>query len=466
MSVGLAAALLGSSVTVASADRQAVVATIHEPGGVVATPPAVTIESLEANSCTTYSGPAPALYDQAGSIQAQPPGPNSWSLATVLECGLVPGVSPNAVTELTIRQLNGAVETARASTLSTADLSASGDFADSAQPLIAYDGSNILYYRPWRGGSDQNYRDKVEEPAPSPLAIDVYEGPPLTVVAQASSATVTAGAVVDFSAAVSDTGGGAPPDPSTLSYSWDFDGGAASSTGATPKVTFPTAGTYSVTVQVTDTAGGGGADTTLLTVNAAANTPTTPAPPANAPPTGPAQSNGATPHGVAGKQTASHGATTTKSPAAKPTHATKSSAAARTKASQQTKTTTQPASSSPSTTTGTPGAGTAVPAASHRAAHASTPVKGPPKGASGSAAGAATIDGRLISAVAALPVESSPLVSVVVASPATAPEVRRPTRPSILPVLAAVLTILALLGLGARHQLGWRRRPRTVLAGS
>ncbi|HEY5195418.1 MAG TPA: PKD domain-containing protein [Solirubrobacteraceae bacterium] len=464
MSVGLAAALLGSSVTVAAADRQAVVATIHEPGGVVATPPAVTIERLEAsaNPCMTYSGPAPALYDQSGSVQAQPPGPNSWSLATVLECGLVPGVALNAVTEVVVRQLSGAAETGRASTLSTADLSATGDFADSAQPLIAYDGSNILYYRPWRGGSDQNYRDKVEEPPPSPLAIDVYEGPPLTVVAQESSGTVTAGAVVDFSATVSDAGGGAPPDQSTLSYSWDFDGGAASSTAAAPKVTFPTAGTYSVTVQVTDTAGGGGADTTLLTVNPAANTPTTPAPPANAPPTGPANSNGATPHGIAGKHTASHGATT-KSPAAKPTHGTKSSAAAGTKA--QSKTTTQPAPSPPSTTTATPGAGTTAPPASHHAAHSSTPVKGPAQGASGLAAGAATIDGRLISDVAPLPVESSPLVRVVVASPATAPEVRRPTGSSILPAVAALLTILVLLSLGARHQLGWRRRPGTVVLG-
>jgi PKD repeat protein len=459
-SVGLAAALLASSAAIALADRPAVAVTIHEPGGVVARPPAVTIEALQGNDCPTYSGPAPALYDQSGTV-SQPPGPNAWSLATVLECGLVPGVSPSAVTELTVRDLHGVVETGKGATLTTADLVPPGDFADGAQPLIVDGGSVIDYYRPWRGGSDLNYPDTVQEPSPSPLAIDVYEGPPLTVVARASSASVAAGAVVDFSATVADADDAGSPDPATLSYAWDFDGGAAASTAATPSVPFPNAGTYLVTVQVTDTAGGGGADTTLVTVNPAANTPTPP-PPANAPATGPAQGGGGTPGAGPGKQTASHGSTTTKHPADKATHPTKPAAAVR-PAAGRTNTTTVPASNSVSAQATTRVPTSTTPAAAQPAARGATPVKGPRKRATGATSGAGTVDGRLISDVAPLPVSSSPLVSIVVARPAAAPEVRRAVGASIVPALAAAISVLLLLGLGARHQLGWRRRPGTSL---
>lgn len=461
--------MLACSAAGAVADRPAVVATLHEPGGVVTTPPAVTIEALEANACTTYSGQVPQLYGPHGAVSAQPPGPNTWSLAEVLECGLVPGVAPGAVTELSVRKLNGATETGAASTLLGTELTSTKDFVDGALPLITYDGSNVIYYRPWRGGGDQNAGDKVEQPNPSPLAIDVFEGAPLTVVAQASSATVTAGVVVGFSATVSDASGGGSPSPSTLSYAWDFDGGAGETTSAsaTPSETFATAGTYNVTVQVTDIAGGGGADTATITVNPAANTPPSQTPPAKAPPTGPAQGGGPSPGGAPGKQTTSHGATTTKHPTAKVTHhttttpATVTPKAASHQAPPQTNPPTTPASPS-AAATGT----TAAPPAVHPTAEVSTPVKGPPKGAAAAPAGAGVIDGQLISDVAPLPVESSPLVSVVVASPATAPEVRRPARASILPVLAAALTIALLLGLGAGHQLGWRRRAVTALPGN
>jgi hypothetical protein len=79
------------------------------------------------------------------------------------------------------------------------------------------------------------------------------------------------------------------------------------------------------------------------------------------------------------------------------------------------------------------------------------------------ASGGQVVDGRVISEVTPLPLDASPLVTIVAASPATAPAVRRPARTSIVAGLSAGLAILVLLGLGARHQLGWRRGSRTRL---
>ena len=76
------------------------------------------------------------------------------------------------------------------------------------------------YDRPQRNASDLDYLDELQQN--DPIAIDVFEGPPLTVKASASPTTVTAGATVDFSAAVSGNSG------SALSYTWSFDGGAPS----------------------------------------------------------------------------------------------------------------------------------------------------------------------------------------------------------------------------------------------
>lgn len=447
----LTAGAVGSSPAVAADDRPALSATIHSSGGGVQTEVA-TLGALAANSCPLYSGATPALHSPQGAeLSPALSATQTWSIATVLQCGLVPGVAPGAVTRLTVTALHGP-ELGTLSQLTPVDLTGAGDFADSAQPLITYDGSNILYYRPWRGGADHNAGDEVIQPGQAPIAVDVYEGPPLAVTAQASSTTVTAGATIHFSAAVNDAAGGTPPPASTLSYAWDFDGGATSptSSAAAPDETFPNAGTYSVTLSVTDTAGGGGADTTLITVNPAGNAQTTP-PAANAPPTGPANSNGINPGGIAGKRTPSPGGAT-KAPAAELSHGTKSTAGSRPARTihAANPVTPVPASTRPTT----------VPAAAKSGPRAGTPVKGPAKAPAGAGAQGKLIDGRVISDVAPLALDASPLVSVVVASPATAPQVRRPAGASILRAAAAALAVVVLLLLGAAHQLRWLRDPR------
>ena len=112
---------------------------------------------------------------------------------------------------------------------------------------------SIQYDRPWRGGNDNNFNDQVTQTSGSPLAIEVFEGPLLTVTPTASATTVPAGSTVSFSATYE------PSNVSGVTYNWSFDGGAANSTASAPTVTFNTGGTYKVTVQVSDDEGGGGA---------------------------------------------------------------------------------------------------------------------------------------------------------------------------------------------------------------
>jgi PKD domain len=417
--------------------------------GNASTPSVVSIATLKANTCQTSPGDAPALYNSNGPEPiGEPLSSNSWSLATVLECGL--GVAPDGVTGVTVFRTDGTAE----ATLSAKDLSTQTDTFEnpSELPVIDYDGEHIVYYRPWRGGSDANAGDQVTEDQHVPLAIDVYQGPLLTVTATASDANISAGGSVTFGETVTGGGGAA------LSYRWNFGGGAANTTSnaAAPVESFPSAGTFSVTLEVTDADGGGGADTIPITVQSSEEPPGTQA---NAPPTGPAQSNGPTSGGSPGKPSptqsagikparntgAKHGATPT---TGKTVHRIKPTTAAK-----------------PPTRAGASDrASTASPdATARKTTHSSTPVKGPRKRPVTAASGGQVVDGRVISEVTPLPLDASPLVTIVAASPATAPAVRRPAGTSIVAGLSAGLAILVLLGLGARHQLGWRRGSRTRL---
>ena len=282
--------------------RPVLIATIYKTDGTVSTPPPVTTGAL--TTCRSYgSGPTPELYGAGGKdLGTQALGSKgAWTLAEVLACGLNPGLASAAVTSVTVRDLHGSPEVTPGSRLATADL-VSPSPGDGARPVITYDGSVVTYYRPWRGGSDQNAGDKVEQPGSAPIAVDVFEGPAIDVTVTASATTVPAASAVDFGVDLHGTASGTP------GYTWDFDGGAtdATSTSATPHEVFPSAGTYNVSVQVHDGRGGGGVARVSITVTGPAST--TP-PAANAPATGPAQSSGPTPGGIAGKQVPKQSAT-------------------------------------------------------------------------------------------------------------------------------------------------------------
>ena len=73
---------------------------------------------------------------------------------------------------------------------------------------------SIQYDRPWRGGNDNNFNDQVTQTSGSPLAIEVFEGPLLTVTPTASATTVPAGSTVSFSATYE------PSNVSGVTYNW------------------------------------------------------------------------------------------------------------------------------------------------------------------------------------------------------------------------------------------------------
>ena len=76
------------------------------------------------------------------------------------------------------------------------------------------------------------------------------QAPNGSISAPANNSTVTVGTGVNFS------GSGTDPDNNTpLTYSWNFGGGATNSTAQNPSVSFSKAGTYTVTLTVSDAKG-------------------------------------------------------------------------------------------------------------------------------------------------------------------------------------------------------------------
>ena len=263
---------LGYPVAVATADPtsdQVVSATVYSPGG-ASQNDSVSLAALQSNPrCTAYSGTDMNELGRTGFVDVQLAPGGTWALSTVLGCLSTP-VPVAAVHGVTVINSQGAPEVGPGSMLTPADLAPQGstDFNNPQEaPVVEALGSLNQFDRPWRGNgqgqTDDDYVDEVQgtdNGQPLPIAIEVFEGPLLTVTVSASPTTVPAGGAVTFNATVTGQNG------SALSYSWNFDGAAQSSTAASPQVTFANAGTYEVTVQVTDSAGGGGGAEIPITV--------------------------------------------------------------------------------------------------------------------------------------------------------------------------------------------------------
>jgi len=459
---------LGCPAAVATADPssdQVVSATVYSPSGTTQND-AVSLAQLQSNpQCTAYSGTDMNELGRTGFVDVQLAPGGTWSLSTVLGCLSTP-VPVAAVHGVTVIDSQGSPEAGPGSMLTPADLGAQGstDFNDPQEaPVVQALGSLNQYDRPWRGNgqgqTDYDYGDEVQGTGngqPLPIAIEVFEGPLLTVTVSASKTTAGVGQAVTFGATVTGQNG------SALSYSWNFDGGALSSTAPSPQVTFGNTGTYEVTVQVTDSAGGGGGADIPITVG------TTP-PPA----TGPHKQPGS------GKSRKSHTPTGPKK--SKGTHAgapagnsntRKSTTAGKGTSTNAGKNTSTTSSTTPTSTTPTSGTSShhATASAPHRTAastipagHATSPPARPTPPAPRSGP---LVSGLLVSDVTPLPAGASPLVRVVPAAVATAPPARQAIRASLLPAFGAGLGVLLLFGLGVGHELRGRRRRPTLRAGS
>jgi hypothetical protein len=318
---------------------------------------------------------------------------------------------------------------------------------------------SIQYDRPWRGGNDNNFNDQVTQTSGSPVAIEVFEGPLLTVTPTASATTVPAGSTVSFSATYE------PSNVSGVTYNWSFDGGGANSTASSPTVTFNTGGTYKVTVQVSDDEGGGGVGAIPITVTSSTPSPSNNKGPASGPHNGGGKggqvprkhrsgngghghngsnNNGSTgPHHPSSPTSASHGGTT-------PTGSGRSGT-----------TTAGPASSASSPT---PPATTRSVTPKSRVRHRTSHLKAAPPPAPG--AQAPVVTGQLVSDVTPLPAGESPLVHVEASVVATSQAAATRSSGSPLGPVVGGLAVVVLLALGARRELRGKRNWRTLRFGS
>jgi len=465
---------LGYSAGVATADPgsdEVVSAAVYSPSGTTQND-SVSLAQLQSNpQCTQYSGTDMNEFGRNGFVDVQLSPSSTWALSTVLGCLTTP-VPVSAVHGITVIDGQGAPEAGSDSMLTPADLAPQGstDFNDPQEaPVVEALGSLNQYDRPWRGGgqgqTDYDFLDEVQgtqNDQPVPIAIEVFEGPILTVTVSASRTAVPAGGTVTFSATVTGQNG------SSVSYDWNFGGGAESSTAPTPQVTFDNAGQYDVALQVTDTDGGGGVAEVPITVGSP--------PPAKTgshkqtgsgksrkshSPTGPRKSKGTHPGGPA---TSSHGGKSTTAGNGKGANNGKGTSTK----SSTTPTSRTTTSTTPTSTTTSPSANSSQPttvSTPHRTTspkHQTQPLTRPAL----PARSGPVVEGLLVSDVKPLAAGASPLVRVAPAAVATAPPARQAIRASLLPAFGAGLAVLLLLGLGAGRELHGHRSRRMPGPGS
>jgi hypothetical protein len=279
MAAATAAALaLGVAATPASADLNVVSALTYT--GTQGNPSSQTVPLSKLQTCPPYAGPT-SITLQPGGQPVGVPLDSSWTLETVLECGL--SIQPSDVVNLTV--INGGTG-ADESTLNSAQLSAPSRYPGGGGALPTVSVLNetigqIQYARPWLGTGDNNAADQFtlqpnQGQPPQAVSIVVFETqPPLVLAprAQAVAGSLTAGSEKYTLSATVATAGGVSVPSADLSWSWSVNGVPVSSQ-ATPTVSLPTSSVNPVSVQVSDaTTGTGGTRTFDVTVPAGSKPP-------------------------------------------------------------------------------------------------------------------------------------------------------------------------------------------------
>jgi PKD repeat protein len=482
LALGLALALVGSA-GVASADSGSapmVTATIYGSGGGTSTTSVSASQLLaDPQNCPAYSKTDMTEYNSSGSTTVGLPhengsGTGTWAMPTILHCLQNPVSVGDIHTGITVLNGDGSPQVASGSQLTPADLAASSDFQPNTDsPIISNLGSSFQYNRPWRGHGDLDANDQVT--SSDPIAIEIFEGPPLTVSATASPSSPGAGSNVSFSAQVSGDEG------SALTYRWSFGDNLPDSSQASPAATYTDAGGYTVSLQVTDALGGAGATTLPITVSGSSASPPAPTPSTPATSTGP-NATGSNPkggtHGGAdgngkgsGKQPSTGNGNTGK-PSTGPSQPTSAhgqkpsrsggAGSSGTSGSNSTISTNAPSTTSSTSISSSPPTHSSGRrrSAQHTAHHAPTHTRPSPT----SAPPGQLVTGRLVADVTPLPAGASPLVQRSPGSAAVAAARAAHTTNSPGGVIAGSLAVVLLLGLGAGRQLlgpGWWRTLRS-----
>jgi hypothetical protein len=437
--------------TAARADQTVVTATVY-PGsqGSVSSPQ---VSASHLGNCPEYSGGGPLTLEPSG--QPYQPPVTSWAVGTILTCAL--NIPQGNVDSVQVQSSSQGFENPLSSTQIFSSTAYQDPGAPGALPLISTDSTEDqnTYFRPYMGGSDANGRDEVVQSG-APVTIVVYEtGAVLTVNASKQQVSAANGGVTEqFSATVTTSGGSTVPAPA-LTWSWDFGDGTAASSAAAPEHTFP-AGSYFVTVQVTDNSTGAGGTATIPVTTPSSTT------------------NGNSNHNGAGNNQHSHNPTgsTHGSPRVSGSHGEhRSSGTTTTQTSTTTTTTTTtsstttPSSTTPASTPATsppPTAPTPTPAPTTSPAPHRLTARPPrprvtrikPTPAPATNPRAPLVSGRLIADVVPLPLGASALART---GGGASPQVRRATDTTALGGIAAGLAVLLLLGLGAGSE--WQGRP-------
>jgi hypothetical protein len=437
--------------TTASADQTVVSATIYPSSARNVSHASVGLQALEA--CPEYSGSNPIyLYPPGQPFQLTQ---TSWSLSTVISCGLQIPISD--VTNVQIFNSSQGFQ----SPLSNSDLTDPTSYQDpqapDALPVISVDGTEdqTTYIRPFRGGTDVNARDEVTETG-APISLVVYaNGPPLTVHASARVLSSTATVTTAKLAATVETATGAPVPASALTWSWTFGDGGTSA-AATPTHRFA-AGSYEVTVEVSDAAAGtGGTDTIQF------RTPVEPSSGHTNQTGGKRPTKSTSPTGTEnGKHSNHQGGQTGSHQSGGPSAGRSPTTPSPSSTTKQPATTPPPATTSTTNTASTPAPPpVTTPKRTTPPRRRAVPRRHTP--AARTAPAGPLVTGRLISDVITLPAGASPLVHATPAAAAAPPQVRQATSSGSFALPAGALAFAVLLGLGAGSELRGRRRARAM----